>query len=278
MKVELTIDNVISYYNGLPDYGDRLKERNGLMKVCTSIYEEMILYFYGTVTKKTIKKDKHDYMGSYIKLRDEYKEKMYYDVNRIEFTKIYPHIICKLNERKKIRFSPIELGDLYSFITYNYNEIKTDIRLKPHAKDIFHFLLHYTFGLGANLYLEDYTFTNHELVIDYTKDTLHYIFTHYNNIMYVDTDSIYYIGDGKKICDYIDWLEIPYTINTTMVYFYKLMKYIELYNGEVRARGLRSNRNGKMPPYATDMNDNINKMNNKIRSLKLKKLLGNEKS
>lgn len=273
MKVELTIDNVILYYNGLPDYGNRLNGTSGLSKIATTIYKDMILYFYGTVTENHITKPDAKLNGSYIRLKDEHKEKMYYDANIIEFTRIYPHIICKLYEREKIRFSPTELGDLYSFLTYNYKKISTDKRLKPHAKEIHHFLLYTTYALGANPYSSNYTFTNHDLVVDYSKETFHYIYTHYDNIMYIDTDSVYYIGDGKKICEYIDWLEIPYTIDTTMVYFYKLKNYIELYNGEVKVRGLGGGRKRKYPTYAEDVDDNISKMNNRVRLRKINKLL-----
>lgn len=273
MKKELNIDNVVEFLNSYGDCGIVQMQKDTLRKV-DKLAMTILEYFYIHQTAISITNN-NLILGSVIKLNDNYKDKLLYNVHKITFNKMYPNIISNLYEQGDIEFSIKEYGELYSFLVKNYTNIKTHNDMVEYSKQSLNWLLNTIFGLSVNNeYQGRKSFllyhSNPNNVTEYSKETFNYIFEMFDNIVYIDTDTIYYVGDNSNFIGFLNLLYLPYTIDYDCnVWFFKLKKYIEEHNGVIKTHGIHKSKNNTYP-YTTNVLENFKKI---VRLKKVKSLL-----
>jgi len=187
--------------------------------------------------------EKGNIIGSKIELNPSYKELVCHNINKLSFKYFYPKIIEFLIKKNLIT---LENKYFYPF-TYVLNNVE-----KIHQNDN---KLKISINLFLN-YLYGYIITNNEkfkincenkeniiFFVNYVMDEL------YNklglNVIYCDTDEIYYGGD-KKIPTYlikeifVDY-DIPYDIEKIdNCIFFERKKYIIANKGDLKIYGFKS--------------------------------------
>ena len=183
-------------------------------------------------------KEGHYYIGGYKWINSEHQDKLLENLHQLDFSLLYPRIICLLHEE-----GLIQIEDEYSVIKY-YLENKE--RLKKTNKseyDIRRTQINSLYGRFAS------NKSNHSivaLIFEYCSilyDGL--LLQHKDKIVHIDTDRIISIEEIN-----IDDCVIPFERNIIKFGFFRAIKYFVTFDGEnFRTIGVASKKNNLISEF-----------------------------
>jgi len=209
----LNIDNVVKVLNNshLSDYNFMMYNPNNL-KIYHTIIKSLLDNFFDYQQVKDFHiREKNNFDSGVILLNKKMTNVWMKDITEVQFIHLYPNIIIKLWEQELLKFNIKEFGVLFKFLVENKESIKD--KLMGNNKSLLNFIINYTYSAGTNnnsIIKVD----GLNLVIPYYKDVLIDLFDNYpNNLIYIDTDVIYFDFLDKVILNkYILPLQLPYKI------------------------------------------------------------------
>lgn len=240
MKNEITVENIIHFFNNellniIYDTSNFFTTSYNY-KTFISVSESLLdFFFYEYKIRKISCPDNKSILRSIIYINKEEKEKYIKNIKKIEFKKLYPNIICKLINEGKIDTNIDEFFILYDFIIKNHESIRPYLNDEPIK--LFNILINFLYVVSGNSYNYVY-FNNAHLILDYIKVTFSQLFS-IGNVLYLDTDVIYYNGNEDEIIEKIDKLFLPYEIKDVYLsYFISKKNYIVI-EDKVKSYGRR---------------------------------------
>ena len=199
----------------------------------------------------------------YIHYIPEYSNSIISDCNQLEFKTLYSCIIIQLWEYG-IDFSPVK----------NLDKLKSHLENRPSDNEIeklseWKLFVNGFFGI---IYRTDAELAN--LISGYAHQVLIELFNHNSNIIYMDTDAIYYTG-GINMLD----IDLPYRINKLKYFFITGKKKIirMLDDGEIQIRGFHKHdkKNIEIAGKEFSPNDIVATMKAKNRDEQIDNILNN---
>jgi|GEM_PF-4863574 len=155
-----------------------------------------------------------NWSGAFLYINPKFKNSLCKNIIQIEFERLYPCIISKLQKNKKINFSNPQFGLLYRYIVDNYiflRNLITDDEKRVFLKK----LINFTYGAISSS-KSRINVDNPYLVSEYVKSVFEDITEYDDNIIYMDTDIIYLKELTEEIKSKINSLELPYSVSNTI--------------------------------------------------------------
>jgi hypothetical protein len=288
MKIrEINIDNMVEFLNSrdytiphLTNNSWQNSNRFGL-KDYENLINDLILYFFDSYKMNKLDRNLTErYYGAPVNINETKRDKILRGVSELSFISMYPNIIVNLCDKKEILFSINEYAEIYKFIVLNHNEIEKHPKSKEENKYILRIIKNYLY-MSSNTPISKIYVTNINYIIEYYKDIMNYLSTTYNDIIYTDTDVIYFeYSFTDKLKEIVNTLNIPYEIkNDVNMYIFAKKKYIYEINGEIKVKGLehpntiRKRRRGlKISDQTKKVDEIVNKFEQESRYKKIQKL------
>lgn len=198
-KRDITIDNVVEFLilNRFDmDYLERARNRGNYLygfglSDFNKIGIEFIKYFFNDykVNDGFIDHDNDLIIGSFCKLEEHNREKMFYNFNLIGFTNLYPNLTIKLHEEGKLQYSIEEFGVLYKLIVQNKDIILSHPNMIEPDKYLLRLMINYLY-LSSTRNTTDIRVNDINLIVDHSREFLiNFSDKFNNNVIYIDTDS-----------------------------------------------------------------------------------------
>jgi len=268
MKKELNIENVIEILNNQETFNSYSSN------YYIGLVRSLIDYFYNEPTKIEFVKETPIF-GGYCNFSSEFLSKECYNIKRIQFESLYPSIIVNLYKEGKIKFNVIEFGELYTFLVENKKVIKSNNKLTNNSQTVLNIVLNGLYGLSSNS-LYKFGIDKGCLITDFAYKMNEYIFeTFKDDIIYIDTDTIYLKEINNSLSTYLSNLPLKYKIedNINFCVFRKKTFVCEDSNG-IRVSGMMKNKSRSYSSqYGNDAESFVNKLKMLQRRKKIEKIL-----